>query len=242
MQRLKTKRLSEDAVREIKKLIEREGLNPGDMLPSEPEIAKRLAVSRTTVREALRILEIAGIIETRQGKGSVILEPNIGFIKETMARLINDQSTEFDYLMQTREVLEPVVVSYAAREASKESIRRMEESLLAAEEEIANGGSGVEGSIRFHHEIVSSISNIILSSITNMVINLIERSTHLTFNIPSRPGFSLTEHKKILNSIKEGNSDAASQFMKEHLESVKSNLEKVLADKYGSEILNLEEI
>lgn len=231
MQRLKTKRLSEDAVREIKKVIQTESLNPGDLLPSEPEIAKRLAVSRTTVREALRILEIAGIIETRQGIGSVVLEPNMSFIKETMARLINDQGEEFEYLMQTRAILEPVVARYSAGEASEESIRRMEEALGKAEEEISSGGTGVEGSIRFHHEIVNSIENMILSSITNMVINLIERSTHLTFNIPSRPSFSLEEHKRILDSIREGNGEAASQFMKAHLESVKGNLEKVLGEK-----------
>jgi len=230
MSRIRSLRLSERIAQEIRQIIKRENLNPGDLLPSEGDLAIRLEVSRTTIREALRILELGGLIQTRQGKGSIVLEASMGFIKEAMARLIKDQSAEFDYLMQAREVLEPVVAGYAAREASLESIRRMEESLLSAEEEIKNGGSGVEGSIRFHHEIVNSIENMILSSITNMVINLIERSTHLTFNIPSRPGKSLEEHKRILMAIKGSDSDAAAQFMKEHLESVKKNLDDVLGN------------
>jgi GntR family transcriptional repressor for pyruvate dehydrogenase complex len=200
-------------------------------LPSEGELAKRLDVSRTTIREALRILEIGGLIQTKQGKGSIVLETSLGFIKEAMDRLIKDQSSEFEYLMQAREVLEPVIAGYSAKEANTESLRKMEESLLNAEEEISKGGTGIEGAIRFHHEIVNSIENKILSSITNMVINLIERSTHLTFNIPSRPGKSLEEHIKILKAIKGSDSNAAAQFMKEHLESVKRNLEKVLGEK-----------
>lgn len=233
MPRIRNRRLSEKVAEEIKAIINKTGLNPGDLLPAETDLARDLEVSRTTVREALRILELGGLIQTRQGKGSTVTLPNTQFLQEALAKLVNDRGTEFEYLMQAREILEPAVAKMAALEATSEQINRIKERFNRARQKVEEGSYSVEDSIAFHHEIMNSIGNTLLSSLTKMVISLIERSTHLTFNIPTRPRNSLLEHERILKAIIKKDSLEAEYAMQCHLKQVKDNLHKVLEGEKG---------
>jgi len=233
MPKIRNRRLSEKVAEEIKAIINKTGLNPGDLLPSEADLARDLEVSRTTVREALRILELGGLIQTRQGKGSTVTLPNTQFLQEALAKLVNDQGSEFEYLMQAREILEPAAARMAAMEATPEQVNCIKERFSRARKKVEEGSYSVEDSIAFHHEIMNAIGNTLLSSLTKMVISLIERSTHLTFNIPSRPRDSLLEHERILKAIINRDPLEAEHAMQGHLMKVKENLRKVLEGDQG---------
>jgi len=235
MSRIRNRRLSEKVAEEITAIITNRGLNPGDLLPSEGELAVELGVSRTTVREALRILELGGLIQTRQGKGSTVTMPNMRFLQATIVKIVNDQSSEFGYLMEAREILEPAAAKMAAVQATPEQINRIKDCFNNAREKIQEGSYSVEYSIAFHHEIVNSIENSLLSSLTKLVISLIEKSTHLTFNMPERPAASLSEHEEILKAIIKRDPLEAERAMRLHLLQVKKNLQVVLEGDRGTD-------
>ena len=224
LKKVSGKRLYEEVVGQIRNLMITKSLKPGDFLPPETEISRQLGVSRTTVREALRILEITGLVETKRGKGTVVTSFDVGSIKKKISDVLIQPGREFNDLMETRLLLEPEVARLAAIHASEESIQKLEIILDEIQKDIEAGGVGAEFSIRFHHQVIHSIENEILASITSLVMELVENTTHMNLHIPGRANISLVEHKKILESIKKGDSTQAYQFMKEHLESVKRNL------------------
>lgn len=225
------KRLYEEVVGQIRNLMISKSLKPGDFLPPETEISKQLGVSRTTVREALRILEITGLVETKRGKGTVVTSFDVGSIKKKISDVLIQPGREFNDLMETRLLLEPEVARLAAIHTSEDSIEKLEDILGEIEKDIAAGGVGVEFSIQFHHQVIHSIDNEILSSLTSLVMELVENTTHMNLHIPGRANVSLSEHKKILEAIKKGDSKRAYEYMKEHLESVKHNLETMIGEK-----------
>ena len=228
--RIKGKRLYEEVVGQIRSLMINKSLRPGDFLPSETEISSQLGVSRTTVREALRILEITGLVETKRGKGTVITSFDVSSIKKKISDVLIQPGREFDDLMQTRMLLEPEVAKLAAIEASENKINDLEVIINEAEKELLSGGVGIDSSINFHHKIINSINNDILASLTSLVMELVEKTTHINLHIPGRAEISLDEHKKILKAIQERKPEDAAISMRVHLESVKKNLKAIASE------------
>lgn len=221
-------KLYEEVVRQIKVLISKGKLKPGDLLPSEEELAKSIGVSRATVREGLRILELVGMVETKRGKGTIVTASNPEIIQERLSFALNDKGKDLLYLMQIREMFEPEVAKLAALEGDTEKIKKIKNALIDMEKDINEGGTGEEGSIAFHHAIFDSIDNPILNYIMSFIIDLEKKSRYLTLHVPGRPNASLNEHKKIFTAIEQKKPEDAALLMKEHLRNTRQILEKIL--------------
>src|SRR5215212_9830282 len=112
---VKRSRIYEHIVQQIRVLIEDGRWGPGTQLPPERELAERLRVSRTSVREALRVLEMQGMLETRQGGGTFVRSADTEALIAPLAAAILQGRREMSQILEVRELLEPGIARLAAR-------------------------------------------------------------------------------------------------------------------------------
>src|SRR5918996_1817379 len=136
---IKSTRIYEEIVRQIKAMIAEGRLKSGDQLPPERDLAEKFLVSRTSVREALRALESVGLIDIRPGEGTFVREVSVDALVEPLALVLLAQRAMIEELFEARRLLEPAIAGLAARRASKDEIQEMERTLEAQAREIEQG-------------------------------------------------------------------------------------------------------
>ena len=150
---VKRTRIPEEIVSQVLQLVRDGAIKPGDRLPPERELAQQLNVSRASVREAMRLMDIQGLVIIRPGAGTYITEDTVEVIVQAFSTLLSGPTSAARDIFEMRLILEPQVVSLAAKRASDADVRRMEGILLQQEEDIINGGTGVESDSEFHFAI-----------------------------------------------------------------------------------------
>ena len=194
---------------------------PGDLLPSESELCSRMGVSRTTIREALRILQERNIIETRKGKGSVVLSDDFCHIDESArAGLLHFRNT-FENAVQARLLIEPATAKLACRTATAQDLADMQTAIAVCRKKDLEGTATSKDLRKFHILVARSTHNPILESMTEMMIELCDAPPNTDINAPN-PGLNLrtginVSHEMILDAIREQREDDAFFYMKENI-------------------------
>src|SRR5208283_2387337 len=120
---------------EVAKQLERhitEELKPGDLLPPERQLVQMLGVSRSSVRDAIRSLELKGLLEPRQGVGTVVCSPSVAPANDLAMALLEKRKMVAD-LLDVRQMLEPPLAGRAALHATRDEIAEMEDILVRQE-------------------------------------------------------------------------------------------------------------
>lgn len=218
---IKRTRLYESVFKQILDLIKDGSLKPGDRLPTERDLSAKLNVSRTSIREALRALEMMGYIDTRVGTGggTFIKEVTIDNIINPLTRLLNSyKKKEFILeLIEVRIIFETATAKLAARRCDEDDLRNIQESMDFMDSEIRKGGIGLSGDNRFHIAVARATHNDVLLKIGNMLEGLLDDSRRTTLEIPGIPGESLEDHCRIFNAIKKRSEKESVTMMKAHL-------------------------
>jgi GntR family transcriptional repressor for pyruvate dehydrogenase complex len=213
-------KLYELVIEQIESRILQGVYKPGDMLPSEKDLMTGMGVSRITVREALRILGSAGVIETMQGKGSRVLMD--GF---TLARQRKEQFKSYrDRFIQTtraRLMIEPEAARYAASAASPPDIERIQSAVCSGP---LPGGRAVladdSAAANFHKAIIETTGNSYLIEFFDSLLDmemLPKGSTLITPALRSDVFSQFNEqHRKIAEAIGNHDGEFAYFYMKEH--------------------------
>jgi len=212
----KKTRLYETIVAQLGQLIQEGKLCPGDRLPPERELAARLQVSRASVREALRSLELQGLLSSRQGSGTFIAAIGQEELLRASAHLAEEGQTLRD-IFELRFLLEPPIAAMAARRATPQDIARLEATVKEQEQQIQLGQSGVEADMAFHAALAEATHNQALLRLgaTLMEVLAPSRDTHL--QTPERSHLSLLSHRRILEAIQAGSATQARKAMEEHV-------------------------
>jgi len=126
---IKSTRIYEEIVRQVKQMIAEGRLKSGDQLPPERDLAEKFVVSRTSVREALRALESLGLVEIRPGEGTFIREVSVEALIEPLALVMASQRGAIAELFEARRLLEPAIAALAAGRATPEELSEMERIL-----------------------------------------------------------------------------------------------------------------
>ena len=210
------KKLYEQVLERIKGMIAQGTYQKGDMLPSEKELMEMMGVSRITVREALRLLSEACVIETRKGKGSFILIDRTQLTPELMA--LKDYQRVFLHSTDARILLEPAIAQKAAAEASAEELKVLEECVCATLPEDA-----------FHRTLIGMLHNPILLEWFDQLMKV--EAYPVSALIPPARQRSISadfsdQHLKICKAIRNKNGEYAYFYMKEHLEYVRETYEE----------------
>jgi DNA-binding FadR family transcriptional regulator len=216
-------------------------LNPGERLPSERELARRLEVSRSSVREAIGVLQVGGIVETRQGAGSFVAADAPRRLTEqpTSALLAHDESPFA--LLEAREAFEPQVARLAASRPCRDACA---EDLLEEMERLSDPGSAEERLIwseadrLFHRQIGAMTGNPVVVALCDQVAAIMDqplwrRLRDDSLSNPGRMRIHIAEHRMIYEAVSEGDPDAAESYARQHLRRVRRYMTDSLASEHS---------
>ncbi|HET7341012.1 MAG TPA: FadR/GntR family transcriptional regulator, partial [Methylomirabilota bacterium] len=219
---IKSTRIYEEIVRQVKAMIGEGRLKAGDRLPPERDLAEKFVVSRTSVREALRALESLGLVEIRPGEGTFVREVSIDALVEPLALLMVSQREAIGELFEARRLLEPSLAALAAVRATPDETQEMERILEEQAKEVAGGGTGLSQDARFHAAIGAAAHNRAITRLAHAIIDLLTQSREDSLNTPGRPTRSHEDHRRILGAIARHDAEAARQAMLDHIGAVES--------------------
>ena len=214
------RRLHEDIVQQFLSLIHEGSLRHGDRLPSERMLADQFKVSRSSVREALRSLELQGLVVSKRGSGTFI---NTGDLNSAVALLVSTLSSGSDTLrdiFEMRHLLEPQIAFLAAQRVNHQDLLQLEEILEEQGRQIAQGETRVNADIDFHFALAVATHNSALVKVVSAVEDILSRSRDQSLQEPGRPQRSLASHRQILEMLQRRDIHGARQAMEHHLTSV----------------------
>ena len=219
---IKSTRIYQEIVRQVKSMIAEGRLKSGDQLPPERDLAEKFVVSRTSVREALRALESLGLVEIRPGEGTFVREVSVESLIEPLALVMLSQREALGELFEARQLIEPALAALAARRATPEDVHEMEKILEAQAKEVAAGRTGLEQDAQFHAAIGAAAHNRAITRIAHAVMDLLRQSREESLNRPGRPDRSHNDHRRLLAAIRSRDEAAAHQAMVDHLRAVEA--------------------
>ncbi len=224
---IKKKRVSDLIVEQIREMITSSEMEPGQMLPSERELVQTLQVSRASLREALRILEIMGMIETRAGKGIIISEKKTEGL-ESFEFWLKAHKEALKEHFEVRLVIEPDAAFYAAHRAKHETILKMRkavEEFRKCKDENDSIGM-IRHDSEFHNLIAQATGNHTLLVLMETITRSLLEGWKATLHIPSRIEKTISEHTDILSAIEKRRDAEARDLMRKHLVNAISDLKE----------------
>jgi GntR family transcriptional repressor for pyruvate dehydrogenase complex len=224
-------RLVDRVVKELEQLIIEGRLIPGTKLPPERDLAEQLGVSRTVVREAVRILVTKGLLETRHGVGTMVRQltrEQVVTPLNLFLRMQGGGEVSFDDLHQVRSILEIETAGLAASQATKSDIGTLKKifaDMVAAQN---HPKTLALHDANFHSAIAKTTHNPLLIVLINSISDLLkEYIARVTPHIdPQRDNLAL--HQKLLERIEVRDVEGARQAMQENLDQMKKNNELYL--------------
>jgi GntR family transcriptional repressor for pyruvate dehydrogenase complex len=209
----------QSVVRQIRDLILDGVWPPGHTLPSERDMAEQLRVGRTSVREALRILEAVGVVENRSTSGRSVTKDieNTILLSDGLERISSAESLDGIIVYQARQALEPVFAALAAQHASREGIQAAGRALAGMERSIDRGRSAASQDRAFHLAVAETIGNPVLVQIERTLINLGKDAMAASLARPGRALQALEEHRTVLEAIGAKDTKRAEEAMRLHL-------------------------
>jgi GntR family transcriptional repressor for pyruvate dehydrogenase complex len=207
-------RLYEQVVSQIQAWIAENGLQVGDRLPPERELASRLGVSRATISQALVAMEVVGMVSVRHGDGVVLIEP-AGSTKVVSA--LRRHAQQLPEIIEAREALETKLAALAAERRTKSDLAAIDEALEVMERDIAAGGRGVEGDELFHAAVTAAGHSALLARLMAEISELIKETRIESLSQPDRPLNSLRGHRRIAEAIRARDGEAAAVAMQDHI-------------------------
>ncbi len=218
---------------QIHRLIAEGRLEPGDRLPPERELAEMFGVSRTSVRDAIRVLEMRGLVEPRHGEGTVVKQIPIDAIVSPLADALTASKDLTADLFDMRRMLEPPLARVAALRAAADDIRAMDDILVRQAERVRAGGIAIEEDNAFHYRIATAAKNQVVLRVMDVVMDLLRESRARSLQGPGRAEKSLDGHRRILAAIRDREPDVAADAMRLHIEEIEQVLS--LPGESGSE-------
>ncbi len=222
--------LSQKVAIKIEEAILRKELSPGDKLPSEHELCEQFGVSRTSVREAVRILTTQGIVEVEKGRGI--------FVKNLSSQSVTDGILKFyqhrlggEYaldLVHTRQALEPSIAYFAAIRRTEEDLEIIEKNLKLIEENHDNPKESARYDIEFHDSLAKASKNMLFVLMMRPLHNLIPPvKSRIHEKLKGSTDVALLWHDKIYQAIKEKDANGAQNAMIEHLKIAEDQIKSI---------------
>ncbi|WAC65682.1 FCD domain-containing protein [Agrococcus sp. SL85] len=203
---------------EIELMIGRGVLPVGEKLPAERELAEKLGVSRTTLREALLALELRGFVSRRPGRGTIVLAAEPADAGAGRSVLTEARAT-LGQTMELRSVVEPGIAALAAARGDAAGVDRLE-AILAEAAGTVSATRLAELDVDFHTQVAAMSGNDLLVDLMGQVSDWAGSSRRLGFASRERTATSLAGHDAILAAIRAGDADAARAAMAEHIGSI----------------------
>lgn len=199
-------------------LLDQGRLKPGDRLPSERALAERMRVSRATLREALRVMQLRGLIMSRRGSGNYIA----GGKPEDLAEALHHLALKD--IFELRLLIEPSIAALAAGRANRQDLLRLESILQQQERELNQKRMAGPTDAAFHSALAEATHNRALLQVGATLMKVISPSRNESLQTTERARLSLASHRRIVQAIQAGDSVEARHAMEEHIRSIDPKL------------------
>ena len=209
----------EEVAKQIERLILKR-LKPGDKLPSERDLAETLQVSRSSIRDAIRGLELVGMVEPRQGAGTIVKQLAADSVTNAFADALERRKKMVGELLDFRKMLEPPLAARAAMHASADEIAEMEEILQRQDEKQEKGEITITEDAEFHYSVALASGNSVVLKVIDLLMNLLRDTRERSLQVKGRAQKSLAGHRRVLAAIQRRDAEAAKAAMRRHIEDV----------------------
>jgi GntR family transcriptional repressor for pyruvate dehydrogenase complex len=200
-------------------------LKPGEKLASEAELARAFQVSRPTLREALKALNLIGLLVSRTGDGTYVTEDSRNLFKTAIYFSTFLSAVDFMGLIEARIAIEPFLAELAAQRATKIELDRMKECLRKMQGAVGQMEKYLESEIGFHDEIMKAARSAVLQGIMVSLRDLLlEGRTKMTADQTGKRNFDF--HSRIFEAIRHRQPKLAHRRMLEHLEDSRKRYEQ----------------
>lgn len=209
------KPLSSKLSEELLNYIHSENLKPGDRLPNESILAKKMGVGRSSIREAMKLLASRNIVTIRQGSGTYISQTP-GMVEDPLGfSFIADKQKLAQDSLEVRFLLEPAIASLAAQNASEEDIALLRRLCQEVEDLVRLGQDHTQKDIEFHTAIALSSKNVVVPRLIPVINSAIPLLIELTGNTLKQE--TIDTHRALTDAIAAHNAAAAHDAMYLHL-------------------------
>jgi len=214
-------KISEEIVNQIKSLIKDGKLQPGEKLPPERTLADLLGVGRSSLREAINILEALGFVEIRNRKGIFVRPVSSPIISDPLRQILEEDKSKLYELYELRKDIELAAIHTAAKVRTKTDLARIKKYIKNMEQDAQDSRLSLSDDLEFHLAIAQATHNFLRVHILKNIFDLSgeyidfirEKLIHEKPNVLS----ILDQHKKIYQAIKKRDQEGARALMDEHL-------------------------
>ncbi len=221
---VRTSRLYEQIVQQIEASVLNGTLKPGDQLPAERELAQRLGVSRTAVREAVKALREKGLVEAYSGRGTFITDGTSQAARQSFDLMVKiGQQEGAPHLAELRLILEPGIAALAAARVEEEDLAAMREAVAVMDRSQNDPAAYIEADLDFHLALAEAAANPLILSLIDSIVGLLREQRIKIFNVEGGPQRGQVHHKRILEAMERRDPEMARSAMRAHLEQVRQD-------------------
>jgi GntR family transcriptional repressor for pyruvate dehydrogenase complex len=191
-------------------------------------LADMFGVSRSSIRDAIRALELSGLVEARQGLGTVVRERASDAVFNPLTQVLVQKRKLVGELLDVRKMIEPPLARRAAEHATPDEVSEMQNILLRQQEKMAAGELAIDEDNDFHYAIALAADNSVVLKVLDVLMDLLRDTRERSLQVEGRPERSMAGHREILEAIQRKDSTGAEAAMCRHIESV----EKIVLTKF----------
>jgi GntR family transcriptional repressor for pyruvate dehydrogenase complex len=215
-------------VEKVTELIVSSKLKPGDRLPPEAVVGSQMGVSRTVVREAMRVLVARGLVETKHGVGTLVKSNRGGQFAGPLSAMLKLEQISIEDVHGVRAILEVEIAGIAAERATKAEVAELERRVAELERSAGSGNAQdyVRADGDFHRFLAKTSHNPLLVTLLDSVSELLSAMRLSVMDYPElyKPG--VADHRRIMERVKLKDAAGARAAMRKHIERAKRILEE----------------
>ncbi len=199
----------------------------GEFLATEHVMVERYGASRNIVREAVKLLNARGLVETIHGRGSVVLPPERWRAADQLVRLVREDPKVPENLLELRRILEVEFAGMAALHAEPRHLEAMRETVERMRADRSDLAESMEQDMKFHRLLAEATGNSLLPMVLEPVEPLLRDNRQATIANPGTTERSIKAHEAILERVEAGDEPGSREAMREHLEQVESEVRRI---------------
>src|ERR1041385_3988129 len=217
IQPVRSSQNTEQVVARVYELIKRADLKPGDRLLPERELSKQLGISRASLRAALGSLISMGVLQSRQGSGTFIVDGPPALDSEPLRLLAQLHGFSYEHMFETRSILEVGAAGLAAERATGEQLATMAEQIADMFASLKDPQQFLVHDIAFHRAVAAASGNPTLATLVEMVSAILYERRRETIERAHDFHEALELHRKVYRAIRARNAEEAREAMREHI-------------------------
>ncbi len=222
-EQIRPERLYEQIVEQIEASILTGDLSAGDQFPPERELAEQFGVSRTAVREAMKVLRQKGLAESQPGRGTFVTTHTATAVRHSLDLMFKiEMGDGLDNLVEVREILEPEIAARAALRRDEQDLEALQNAVQAAEL-MTEADTFIARDLDFHLTLATATKNTLLVAMMDAMMDLLHEQRQRTFFASGGARRGNYHHRRILDAIVRQDATAARDAMRAHLKQVRAD-------------------